>query len=102
MVVPNHTAYGLPDRLSSEIGSNPQRDNLTIIYSNYGEQVIPVDIYNQLGQKRNDYIFYNTDNRWTSLGAYQAYTAFAKQRDLIRFLWTSSIKYHRKLQRVIY
>ena len=78
MVVPNHTAYGLPDRLSSEIGSNPQRDNLTIIYSNYGEQVIPVDIYNQLGQKRNDYIFYNTDNRWTSLGAYQAYTAFAK------------------------
>lgn len=78
MVVPNHTAYGLPDRLSSEIGTNAQRDNITVIYSNYGESVIPVDVYNELGAMRNDYIFYNTDNRWTSLGAYQAYTAFAK------------------------
>lgn len=78
MVVPNHTAYGLPDRLSSEIGTNAQRDNITVIYSNYDEAVIPVDVYNELGAMRNDYIFYNTDNRWTSLGAYQAYTAFAK------------------------
>lgn len=78
MVVPNHTAYGLPDRILSELDTNAQRDNITVIYSNYGEQVIPVDIYNELGEKRSDYIFYNTDNRWTSLGAYQAYTAFAK------------------------
>lgn len=78
MVVPNHTAYGLPDRLLSDIATNAQRDNTTVIYSNYGEQVIPVDVFNELGAKRNDYIFYNTDNRWTSLGAYQAYTAFAK------------------------
>lgn len=79
MVVPNHTAYGLPDRILSELDTNAQRDNTTVIYSNYGEQVIPVDVFNELGAKRNDYIFYNTDNRWTSLGAYQAYTAFAKK-----------------------
>lgn len=78
MVVPNHTAYGLPDRILSELDTNAQRDNTTVIYSNYGEQVIPVDVYNSLGAKRNDYIFYNTDNRWTSLGAYNAYTEFAK------------------------
>lgn len=77
MVVPNHTAYGLPDRILDGLDTNAQRDNTTVIYSNYGEQVIPVDVYNELGAKRNDYIFYNTDNRWTSLGAYQAYTVFA-------------------------
>ncbi|MCQ4022016.1 MULTISPECIES: DHHW family protein [unclassified Ruminococcus] len=78
MVVPNHTAYGLPDSVLDDIGTNAQRDNTTVIYSNYGEMVIPVDVFNEIGEKRNDYIFYNTDNRWTSLGAYQAYTAFAK------------------------
>ncbi len=82
MVVPNHTAYGLPDRIADGIGTNSQRDNTTVIYSNYSEQVIPVDIFNALGEKRNHYIFYNTDNRWTELGAYQAYTVFAQQAKL--------------------
>lgn len=78
MVVPNHTEFGLPARLSTEIGSNPQRDNTTVIYSNYSAAVTPVDIYNALGQKRNDAIFFHTDSRWTSLGAYCAYEQFAK------------------------
>lgn len=78
MVIPNHTEFGLPQRLSTEIGSNPQRDNTTVIYSNYSTAVTPVDVYNALGQKRNDYIFLGTDYRWTSLGAYYAYEQFAK------------------------
>lgn len=78
MVVPNHTEFGLPARLSTAIGSNPQRDNTTVIYSNYSAAVTPVDVYNALGQKRNDPIFFHTDYRWTSLGAYCAYEQFAK------------------------
>ncbi|HIR03240.1 MAG TPA: hypothetical protein IAD34_04135 [Candidatus Scatovicinus merdipullorum] len=78
MVVPNHTEFGLPTRLSQELNSNPQRDNTTVIYSNYSAAVIPVDIYNAIGQKRNDYMYFNTDPRWTSLGAYYAYTVFAQ------------------------
>lgn len=78
MVVPNHTEFGLPGRLSTVIGSNPQRDNTTVIYSNYSAAVTPVDVYNALGQKRNDGIFFHTDYRWTSLGAYCAYEQFAK------------------------
>jgi len=78
MVIPNHTEFGLPQRLSTVIGSNPQRDNTTVIYSNYSAAVTPVDIYNALGQKRNEYIFFHTDYRWTSLGAYYAYEQFAK------------------------
>lgn len=78
MVVPNHTEFGLPQRLSTVIGSNPQRDNTTVIYSNYSTAVTPVDVYNALGQKRGDYIFFHTDYRWTSLGAYYAYEQFAK------------------------
>lgn len=78
MVIPNHTEFSLPQRLSTEIGSNPQRDNTTVIYSNYSSAVTPVDVYNALGQKRGDYIFFHTDYRWTSLGAYCAYEQFAK------------------------
>lgn len=78
MVVPNHTAFGLPERILGELQTNDQRDNITSIYSKYSEPVIPVDVYNSLGVKRNEYIFYHTDNRWTSFGAYQAYAEFAK------------------------
>lgn len=78
MVVPNHTAYGLPDRILSNLDTNAQRDNTTVIYSNYGEHVVPIDVYNAIGAKRCEYIFYNTDNRWTSYGAYQAYAEFAR------------------------
>lgn len=78
MVVPNHTEFGLPSRLITEIGSNAQRDNTTVIYSNYSSDVTPVDVYNAIGQKRNDYMYYNTDPRWTTLGAYYAYRTFAE------------------------
>lgn len=78
MVVPSNTEFGLPERIGKDI-SNTQRDNTEAIITNLSADVIPVDVYNVLGQHRNDDIFYNTDNHWTSLGAYYAYTVFAKQ-----------------------
>lgn len=35
----------------------------------------PIDIYSALWEHRDEYIFYNTDHHWTSLGAYYAYEA---------------------------
>ncbi len=78
MIVPNSTEFNLPDRFDEEIESNSERDNITVIYSNYTQDVKNVDIYNSLGENRNDYIFYNTDSNWTTLGAYYAYSEFMK------------------------
>lgn len=81
MVIPNNTEFGLPERISKDI-SNRQRDNTEAIITNLAMDVIPIDIYNVLGQHRNDYIFYNTDDHWTNQGAYYAYTVFAEKAGL--------------------
>lgn len=81
MIVPNHTEYGLPERLKTGL-TNSQRDNMNTVFASYTADVTPVDIYDALGANRDKYIYYNTDHHWTGLGAYYAYTAFAKTAGL--------------------
>ena len=38
-----------------------------------------IDVYDALMSKNDEYIYYNTDHHWTSLGAYYAYTEIANQ-----------------------
>lgn len=76
MVVPNHTAFGLPLRLSSGI-SNDQQKNISEIYSGYTSDVKAADIYGTLNSHKSEYIYFNTDHHWTGLGAYYAYKQFA-------------------------
>ena len=40
--------------------------------------VKPVNAYNALAKHCNDKLYFNTDYRWTGLGAYYGYTAFAE------------------------
>ena len=71
MVVPTHVEFALPDRLKGY--SSDQRHNLDAIYSGYTADVKPVDVYDSLSYKRDEYIYFNTDHHWTALGAYYAY-----------------------------
>ena len=81
MVIPNHSEFAIPDRLIKEekvyVGS--QADTIKYIYSNYTEDVKPINCYNALGQHMSEYIYFNTDHHWTGLGAYYAYRAFCEQ-----------------------
>jgi len=47
------------------------------------DNVKPVDIYDELMQHRTEYIYYRTDHHWTSLGAYYAYDAFCKVKEMM-------------------
>lgn len=78
MVVSNNTEFGLPERISKDV-SNNQRENTEAIITNLSDDVIDVDIYNILGEHRNDNLFYNTDNSWTNEGAYYAYSVFSRK-----------------------
>lgn len=77
MVVPNHTEFGLPERLSKDY-SNSQKQNTAAVYNSYTSDVKAVDIYNALDSHKSEYIYFNTDHHWTGLGAYYAYTEFAR------------------------
>lgn len=80
MVVPNHSEFGLPERIRDDMGCTSQRENLSDVFANYteGSQVIPVDIYDALDYHKDQYLYFNTDTHWAPLGAYYAYTAFCE------------------------
>lgn len=81
MVVPNHTEFALPKRLidSGDVYAGSQAENIKQIYSDYTEDVKPINCYNKLNEHTNEYIYFNTDHHWTGLGAYYAYQAFCEQ-----------------------
>lgn len=82
MVVPTHIEFGLPQRLKeSEIETNSQAEFLKKVYSSYGADVKEINCYNILSQKANEYTYFTTDDTWTGLGAYYAYTAFMNQTE---------------------
>lgn len=77
VVVPNSTEISLPERLSKTF-SNNQRENINTIITNLSLDVTPIDVYNILGEKRNEQLYYNTEKYWTPLGAYYGYTEITK------------------------
>lgn len=86
MVVPNHTEFGLPQRLKNNgdgtAQTSSQADYLKCAYEAMDKTVIPVNPYNELSEHCNEYIYYGSDHHWSGLGAYYAYSAFAQTVDL--------------------
>lgn len=83
MVIPNHTEMGLPQRLKdSDAPSTSQAENIKSIYSKLSDKVIPINAYNYLADHNDEYIYFGSDHHWTGLGAYYAYSAFAKTNEL--------------------
>lgn len=79
MVVPNHTEFGLPTRIAKDIGCTSQAENIKAINKYLSKDIKVINCYNNLAAHNTEYIYYNTDHHWTSLGAYYAYTAFCEQ-----------------------
>ena len=77
MIVPNHSEYGLPERIRDSLGCGSQKDNIRYIYSTY-KYAQPVDICDALDQHKEEYLYFNTDTHWTARGAYYAYEEFCK------------------------
>lgn len=88
MVVPNHTEFGLPARLSEKLqkdgSTRSQRQNTSAIYKGLSKDIKAVDIYDVLNQHKTEYIYFNTDHHWSGLGSYYAYTKFAEVAGLSR------------------
>ena len=85
IIIPNHTEFGLPDRLKTgEDGASTQPQDVYIkaAYGAMDKTVIPVNAYNKLSEHCNDYIYFASDHHWTGLGAYYAYAAFAEKANL--------------------
>ena len=92
-VIPTHIAFGLPSRLQRAVQSTSQQDYIAEIYSRYDKSVTSVNIFSTLDKHKIEYIFFNTDHRWTTLGSYYAYEQFCdcvglKTKSLADFQYT--------------
>lgn len=80
MVVPTHSTISL-DKLQTEKASN-EKANIEIIKNTLSDKIEFIDVESALKDKKNEYIYYNTDENWTALGAYYAYKEFCKNAEL--------------------
>lgn len=78
MVVPNHSEFGLPERIRQEMGCTSQMENIYDVYQSYTSDVKPVNIYPAFAKHKEEYLYFHTDTHWAPLGAYYAYTVFCE------------------------
>lgn len=78
MVIPNHSEFGLPERIRNDMGCTSQRQNLTDVYTNYTSHIEAVDIYDALLMHNDEYLYLNTDTHWAPLGAFYASQVFCQ------------------------
>jgi len=58
-----------------------QKSEIDSFYSSLSGSAFGIDIYSTLYSNRDQYIYYNSDHHWTSLGAYYAYNQIATALD---------------------
>ena len=58
-----------------------QKKEIDSFYSAISDKAYGIDVYTPLANKKDQYIYYNTDHHWTSLGAYYAYQQIATALD---------------------
>ena len=67
------------DLLPAPAAPASQKTIIDRAYELTAEKVSTIDCYSMLSANRELYLYYRTDSRWTSLGAYLAYSACGKQ-----------------------
>jgi len=76
IVAPSHIEF-IPSEKYRSMGES-QADAINYINEQFTDRISPVNIYNALGEHSDEYLYFRSDHHWTALGAYYAYTAFAK------------------------
>lgn len=90
LLKPNIQVYNLiiPVALEFEITEKyaklqrPNRPAIENIYNNEDSNIKKVWAIDEIRKHRSEYIYFNTDHHWTSLGAYYAYRAFCETAGL--------------------
>lgn len=60
----------------------PNRPAIENVYNNLDSNIKKVWAIDEIRKHRSEYIYFNTDHHWTSLGAYYAYRAFCETAGL--------------------
>lgn len=78
MIVPTSAGIYSAD-LPSYANGTSQKNDINNIYLALDTKISTIDAFYPLYSARDEYIYYRTDNKWTSFGAYYAYIDVAKK-----------------------
>jgi hypothetical protein len=79
-IVPTSTDFSLSKKQTEFI--NLERQNIEKSNQLIHKYATPIHVYKELKKHSKEYIYFNTDHHWTSLGAYYAYKAFCNAAHL--------------------
>ncbi|QSX06383.1 hypothetical protein JYG23_02675 [Sedimentibacter sp. zth1] len=74
LIAPTSSEFNLPEKYKEL--SDAQLSGIEYINGKLRDRVERVDIYTNLQNHSDEYLYFNTDHHWTALGAYRAYEAF--------------------------
>ncbi|MEG2203934.1 MAG: DHHW family protein, partial [Oscillospiraceae bacterium] len=80
LVVPSAIGFAIPERYQSM--TTPELPRIEYIDSQLDPGIQAVDVYHTIEKHKKEYLYFNTDHHWTSLGAYYAYVEFCKAAGL--------------------
>lgn len=74
LVIPNGFEFEVTEKYKDKV--KPNKKAINDIYAAEDLDIIKVNTVDEIRKHRNEYIYFNTDHHWTSLGAYYAYRGF--------------------------
>jgi len=80
LVVPNGFEFEVTEKYKTLV--TPAKESIDAIFAAEDPEIIKVNPVDEIRKHRTEYIYFNTDHHWTSLGAYYAYRSFCASAGL--------------------
>lgn len=80
LIIPNGFEFEITEKYKNL--AKPAKESIDAVFAAEDPEIIKVNPVEEIRRHRKEYIYFNTDHHWTSLGAYYAYCSFAKAAGL--------------------
>ncbi|NOT51339.1 MAG: hypothetical protein HOP10_08700 [Chitinophagaceae bacterium] len=80
LIIPNGFEFEVTERYINKI--KPAKKAINDVFAAEDPEIIKVNPVDEIRKHRAEYIYFNTDHHWTSLGAYYAYKSFCSAAGL--------------------
>ena len=74
LIIPNSFEFEVTERYKDKI--KPAKKAINDVFAAEDPEIIKINPVDEIRKHRKEYIYFNTDHHWTSLGAYYAYKSF--------------------------
>lgn len=81
LIIPNGFEFEITEKYKNLV--RPAAEAINSIFAAEDPEIIKINPVDEIRKHRKEYIYFNTDHHWTSLGAYYAYRSFCEAANLI-------------------